>query len=473
MNDTSTNPESRLRLCLALVVLVFGAGCQTYTSQNLAASGSWLRGDVQSAVGNYSARARKAPRRDAVIWNLELGTAHRSAGGFRASNDAYGSAESLIDHWERRAKVSVSQEAVALVSNQASLPYEGRIYDKIMLNSYRGLNFLQLGNEAGARVEFNRVLRRQEDAVAIKKRQIARDERAITQARGENRNGAAMLDDSRVQSRLDSAYSHLDTYRARGTYENPFAIFMRGLFFATHANGNSDLETARHALNQVVTMTGNNYVKRELQHVEEQFQGKTIGPMVHVVFETGRAPQRGEQKIELPLFFLGDGNVPLFAAAFPTLRPQYNYISSLKVDGGGHNAQSVLLADMDAIIAREFLDELPTIQAKTILSSVGKAAAGYAINRSAKKQDKDLGLFAVIATSIYQAAVNVADTRTWTTLPKQIQYCSLPLPADRKLKLSGAGLNSNVTLQNGNTLLIYVKSISPEAPLLVTQTTLN
>jgi len=456
-----------------MVVLVFGVGCQSYTAQNLAASGSWIRGDVHGAVGNYSTRARKAPRRDAVIWNLELGTAQRAAGQFRASNESFAAAESVIDEYERRAKVSVSRETAALVSNQASLPYEGRIYDKIMLNSYRGLNFLQLGDEAGARVEFNRVLRRQEDAVAAKKRQIARDERSIKQARGENENGAALLEDSRIQSRLDSAYSFLDTYKARGTYENPYAIFMRGLFFATHTTGNSDLETARHAFNQVVNMTENEYVKRELQHVEEQFAGKRIGPMVHVIFETGRAPQRHETKIELPLFFLGDGNIPIFAAAFPTLRPQYNYISALKVDGGGQNAQTLLLADMEAIIAREFIDELPTVQAKTILSSVGKAAAAYAINRGARKQDENLGLFALVATSIYQAAVNVADTRTWTTLPKQIQYCSLPLPADRKLKLSGAGLNSDIQLQAGNTLLLYVKSISPQAPLLVTQTTLN
>lgn len=461
------------RLCLAVVVLTFGIGCQTYSDQNLAASGSWLRGDVQGAAGTYGERARKAPRRDAVIWNLELGTARRAAGEFHASNEAFAAAEARIDDFERRAKVSVSQEAVALVSNQASLPYEGRIYDKIMLNSYRGLNFLQLGDKAGARVEFNRVLRRQEDAIAVKKRRIARDEEAIRKARGENENGASLLDDSRIQSRLDSAYSHLDTFKARGSYENPYAIFLRGLFFATHSTGNSDLETARHALNQVVAMTGNEYVKRDLQHVEERFRGQTIGPMVHVIFETGRAPQRAQERIDLPLFFIGDGNIPVFTAAFPTLRSQYNYVSALKVDGGGHNAQTILLADMEAIIAREFLDELPTIQAKTILSSVGKAAAAYAINRSARKQDENLGLLALVATSLYQVAVNVADTRTWTTLPKQIQYCSLPLPANRKLKLSGAGLNSDINLQTGNTLLVYVKSITPEAPLLVTQTTLN
>lgn len=458
-----------------LFIACLGSGCQSYMDSNSSASGLWLRGDVQAAAGQYSDAARRAGEgRDAVIWRLEEGSALRAAGRFEESNRAFAVAETRIDEFERRAKVSVSDEAVALMSNQARLPYEGRIYDKIMLNSYRGLNFLQLADQQGARVEFNRVLRRQEDAVAIKRRRIVRDEKSITSAKARDSQAGGMVDSEAVQAKLKSSYSFLDKYRAQGDYKNSFALFLRGLFFATHATGNSDLETARHAFEEVIAVVGEKrHLKRVLRRIEDRFTGKPVSPLVHVIFETGRAPKRDQLHIYLPLFAVGDGDLPYVGMAFPILRPQYNYISALNVQADGKTEQTCLLADMDALIGREFVDELPLVTAKTILSSASKAAAAYAVNHAARKEDENLGLLSLLATSIYNAAVNVADTRTWTTLPKQIQYCSIDLPSNRKVQLSGGGINSEIILQAGNNILLYVKSISPQAPLLVTQTTLN
>lgn len=463
-----------IRLGLILVAGSFGSGCETYVDNNRAAAGAWSRGDVQGTADQYSTRARKAGKRDAVIWRLEEGSALRASGRFGDSNRAFSQAEHLIDEYEYRAKVSLSGETVALLSNQAQLPYEGRVYDKVMLNCYRGLNFLQLGDDQGARVEFNRVLRRQEDAVALKRKRIERQERAIAGEKSGNSRGRSLTEDGRVQSRIDSVYRFLDKYKARAPYVNPFAIYLRGLYFGTRAKDNSDLETARHAMNQALAMSGgNSFVKADLDRIEAQFSGQKPEAMVYVLFETGRAPRREQKQIDIPLYFVGDGNVPYVGIALPVLVSQFNYVSSLNVDAAGKTVQTRRLADMEAIISREFADELPTITAKTLLSAASKAALAYTVNHAARKKDNEFGLLALVATSIYQAAVNVADTRTWTTLPKEIQLCSLPMPPDRKVKLSGAGLNSEIVVQPGKTVLLYVKSISPQAPLLVTQTTLN
>ena len=462
------------RLGVGLVAGLIGSGCQTYVDNNRAAAGAWNRGDVHGTADQYSTRARKAGKRDAVIWRLEEGSALRAAGRFSDSNRAFSQAEQLIDEYEYRAKVSLSGEAAALLSNQAQLPYEGRVYDKVMLNCYRGLNFLQLGDDQGARVEFNRVLRRQEDAVALKRKRIERQETAIADEKTGNSRGRSLTEDGRVTSRIDSVYRFLDKYKAQAPYVNPYAVYLRGLYFATRAKDNSDLETARHAMTQALAMSGENpFVKADLDRIEQQFTGQQAETMIYVLFETGRAPRREQKQIDIPLYFVGDGNVPYVGIALPVLVSQFNYVSSLNVVAGGKTVQSRRLADMEAIISREFADELPTITAKTLLSSASKAAVAYAVNRAARKKDNEFGLLALVATSIYQAAVNVADTRTWTTLPKEVQLCSLSMPADRKIKLSGAGLNSEIVIQPGKTVLLYVKSISPQAPLLVTQTTLN
>jgi hypothetical protein len=126
---------------------------------------------------------------------------------------------------------------------------------------------------------------------------------------------------------------------------------------------------------------------------------------------------------------------------------------------------------MDSIIGLDFKNELPVIITKTIASTVTKAVAAYAANQAASQQSDWAGLFMQIGTAIYQAAVNIADERTWTTLPKEFQVCRFSTPPDRKIVLETPdGIQKiPVTIGDGTINIIYVKSINPGTPLLVTQ----
>ncbi len=76
-----------------------------------------------------------------------------------------------------------------------------------------------------------------------------------------------------------------------------------------------------------------------------------------------------------------------------------------------------------------------------------------------------------LGTAVYQLAVNIADLRTWTTLPKEFQVCRMPTPADRKVELHavGSAQHAVVTLDEGLVNLIYVRSISAGGPMFVSQ----
>ena len=67
--------------------------------------------------------------------------------------------------------------------------------------------------------------------------------------------------------------------------------------------------------------------------------------------------------------------------------------------------------------------------------------------------------------------MNIADERTWTTLPKEFQVCHIPTPPDRRIELdTPIGLKkTSVTIIPGTVNLLYVKSIDTTGPLLVTQ----
>ena len=127
---------------------------------------------------------------------------------------------------------------------------------------------------------------------------------------------------------------------------------------------------------------------------------------------------------------------------------------------------------MDSVIAQDFKNELPTVITKTIAATVIKGAAGYAVNSAANQAGgHELGLFAQIATALYQLSVNIADLRTWLTLPKEFLLCRIPTPADRKIELQtpNGAQRVVVTLDEGVMNLVYVKSMVASGPLFVSQ----
>ena len=114
----------------------------------------------------------------------------------------------------------------------------------------------------------------------------------------------------------------------------------------------------------------------------------------------------------------------------------------------GKNFGTALVSDMDSVIGLDFKNEMPIVITKTIAATVVKGVAAYAANAAAGQQSDWAGLLTQIGTAIYQAAVNIADERTWTTLPKQFQACHFPTPPDRKIELKTPGGSSNYASDN-------------------------
>lgn len=480
-NTMKTNTASCGRaLTVCGLFILLGTGCQTYKDQNKSMTSAWNQGNVTDAVKEYTIKADKGKNsKDAIVWRLEQGTALRAAGQFKESITAFEAAEEKINKYEDSAKVKVGREAMALMSNQAQLPYEGRAYDKILLNTYKALNYLQLGEPDKARVEFIRAQQRQDEAVEINKARIEKAEAQLQLAKEKEKqkfDTDKVKDDPKFKTQFDGAYAFLDQYKAEANYKNPAAVYLHGLFFMAASTGSADLELAKHSFDEVIGMAGENkFIQEDEELLKQIFAGQATPPTTYVIFETGRAPIRDQIRIDLPLFIVGARNVPYVGAAFPTLKPQDGHISSLQVIAGETNVSTVLLASMDAIVGGEFKNELPTIIAKTMASTLAKAAAAYAINKGADNRDAMAGLFAQLFTGIYQAAVNIADTRTWTTLPKEFQVCRISTPADRKIQLTSSDgqLKTEITVAEGTINLIYVKAINTTSPLIISQVKLK
>jgi hypothetical protein len=469
---------------------LLGTGCQTYEQQNKVIS-YWHQGELTNAVVEATKEADKnAGNKDAIVWRLEQGAVMRANGQYDDSNKAFDEAQTKIDDYTQKAKVRLGQEAGALLSNQANLDYEGRSYDGIMLNTYRALNYLALGEPDKARPEIIRAYQRQQDAVEDNKRRIQKTQDEAAQQKDKATINKAE-DSPQFQSQLQSSMTNINDIKVYADYVNPFTVYLDGLYFMFNAADASDLERAHKSLERAAScVPENDYLKQDLATADDIINARPLTPTTYVIFETGCAPIRDQVRIDIPIIV---SKVSYVGAAFPTIKPQGNFQHILTVSANGTNYNTQLICSMDSIVTLDYKNELPVVITKTIAATVTKAVAAYAANQAANQAGGDIaGLFMQLSTAVYQMAVNIADTRTWTTLPKQFQVCRFPTPADGKIQLStpnnmivpvtldGVVKNdltstnsvpaSSSPLNAGSPVnVVYVKSITAGTPLLVSQ----
>ena len=452
------------------------SGCQTYQEKTSETKGLWSGGHLDAAATDYSRKAESASGgKDALVYRLEQAMALRAAGKISESQAAFQQADELINRFDEKAKTSVSREAGALLSNQANLPYTGRDYDKVLVSTYKALNFLQLGQPEMARPELFRAYQRQQDAVDNNRKRIDRDQKEIQSAAsekaGEYQSTQKAQSDPLVSGEMKKRYAALDQIKAYADYANPFPVYLDGLYFLSLSTGGSDLERARKSFERVKGMSGDNqYINADLAVAEKAANGEPIPPRTFVIFETGSAPHREQFRIDIPLFILGANRVPYVGVALPTLEFNPSYIAPLTVSSVAGSESTVPLASMDSVIGQAFRNELPGIVTKTLMSTTIKASAAYFVNQVAEEQGGAVaGLVSMLATAASQAAINISDTRTWTTLPKEYQFCSFPTPADGKLRVSAPNTQqAEVAVDPKSINLILVRSVSPLSPLVVT-----
>lgn len=450
-----------------LLAVLLGTGCRTYRDQSASMREAWVRGDFERAAKQYEARAtKKDDGRDGVIWHLEAGASLRALGKYAGSNAEFDEAAAQIEEYERKARVRVGNEVGATFSNQQNLPYEGRSYDKIMLHTYKALNYLALGQNDRARPELIRAYQRQQDAVTENARRIEKAREAEAGSPDRAQVQAARRDPG-LSAQLDGITRPLEGFQVYADYVNPFTVYLDGLYFWHASQGGSDLERARKSFARVIETAGDNpAVAADLKDAETTVT-PVASPVTYVILENGRAASLNQERIDIPIIF---ADVSYVGAAFPKLDFHYDRLPHLRIDAAGGTVTTTPLADMDSIVALEFKNEWPAILTKTLISAVAKGAAAYAVNTSARQANDWGGLLARIGTAIAQAAVNIADTRSWSTLPKEWQVARLPTPMDRVLTLrTPDGRAERVLLVDGLVNVVYVRAVTSSGPLVIGQ----
>lgn len=472
-------------LCVSLCGLLL-CGCATLPmhKKNLnKGQKAFRKGDLQTAYNRLSTFTEKNKQsKDAVLACLEMGSLYRFNSEPEKSLRYFRGAEQLIAALMQEPEFKLSDEGAAVLTNLRALPYKGKNYERIMMNTYKALNYMILDEFDKARVELRKAYEWQAEAVHRNKKRI---EKAKQAAKKRSRKTAQKQDqkekqkkggtfdiqrarkDEKFQKNLKKLHSSLEKFNAYADYVNPFCEWLQAVYYMAVSADSSDLERARKSLERVQSMAKNNpYVAEDLKLAQKRAKGGRFPAVTYVVFATGSVPDRGQIRLDIPLFLASD-DVDYVGANFPRLIEDKTFVDTLTVNTGNKSYSTELLADMDSIVAHEFKNNLPVIVIKTLISTAVKTALA-AEARSATEGQGSLSIITRVGTTLYQAAMNQADTRSWESLPKQFQYARCPTPDNGCIVLSlpdGRTRKVQVTPQGIN--VVFVRSFKPETKVYI------
>ncbi len=441
-----------------LAIIALFAGCSTLTQEQQFGDfeRQLQRGDIHQASSYAVQQAAIDPnsgKSTDLLWSLQAGAVLRAQKGYHLSSQYFDDAEALIktENTKNTAK-KLAGEAGSLLVNDAILDYSPAVYDGIMANTYKALNFMAEGKTQDARIEWNRVDERQRRAAEHFSKQIRQLKTEQKKEAGEN---SELVEQSVTNSEtiLKKRGLDMEQWGPYKNYVNPFSTYMHGMFFMLNAQATSDYNKAYESMRRAYGLTGNPVVKKDLAMAKSLARGRSLKrfePTTWVIFENGLSVKKEEFRIDLPVFLASD-DVYYTGIALPELverAPAYNHLNI-----GPY--QTTPLASMDKIIKAEFKEEFPYILGKEL----ARATAKTIVQKQFNDDDPLVGMLA----SAYQLATTSADVRMWTALPSEFQVARFPKKSN-KLVLSADGMQQpvEVTLDsNSHFNIVYVKAFSP------------
>jgi len=438
-----------------LLLAVACAGCAAAKTSLPAFHYTLSRGAYQAAKNLADGEIGPRNTHQDLLWNLQAGALERLLRNYTSSNAYFDWAEDAFRYFDLQSAAGKSvQGSKGILFNDSALPYTGKMYDRVMVNTYKALNYAILGDTQSARVEFNRVLQRQNDAKTLFAAQAEELKKRLSAARetpgpsGET--VQATLNNPELERVLNERYKNLNEFKLFTDFINPFATYIAGLYFWLEG----DTPKAVDILKEAYAIGRDNPIMAS--DFARASRGEAPSGELWVVFENGLAPRREEMRVDIPVLLRGEG-VNYIGTAFPNLVPGEQAYSTLSVsDSSGAAVDTQPLASMENVIASEFNKELPGIRAREITRVALKTYFQY-------RMQKNYGIVAGVASGLYQAATTAVDIRSWTALPRDFQLAHTPIPPDRLVTITpagGAGMTINIPTGCRN-VIVYVRVVAP------------
>lgn len=388
-----------------------------------------------------------------LLPTLKAGNAYLFGAKYPKSVKYLDEAERIIKYQREQILLGSAADYIQkLTVNDAAMEYYATMYDSIMLNTYKSIDYMAQHKFDDARIELNRALDRQRRAKEIYAELIEKQREAIRDEESSDGIGEIIkktLNSSETQDAINNHYSNLKEFSVYPEFVNPFTVYLAGIFFCIQGDYQKSLDLLKEASSMI---PNNGVVLDDFKRADAALSGKKIDEdYVWIVFENGFAPVKEEFLIEIPMFLIS-GDVKYVGLALPEYKPRPSSLKSISVKGRNSKTfNTEIVADMDRVYLTEFKYKYNDIITRAIFSTLLKSYEQYL----AQQTNGYLGL----ATSILSKMTTRVDTRSWTTLPKNFQVTRMLIPKDRNLQLQIGDITKNIQLEkNAKNAIVYVRA---------------
>lgn len=393
---------------IALFVVVV-VGCASYSQTTMKIEQNIGYGHYQVALKEL--RKQPGPARDRVLFLLNQGVLLQMLGNYQESNESLEAAKKLMQQLDA---VSVREQTGSVTVNDGMRSYVGDPHEKVMVHVYKAMNYLSLGTPDSARVEI-----KQMDLLL-----------------------------RRIQEK-------------KGSYqEDPFGRYLAGMIFETLGDNSNAMVSYRKAYkayrdqfklyhvavpmslkDDLLRMSDHLGLRSENLQYQRDFAATSWTRMadyrkqahVIVLFHNGLAPVKQESWVQVQDY--SSGKVHRIALPFYRARP--SPFDAIMVSANGVSVRSEVIENINAIAQQSLKEQLPAIQARALVRA---AAKNEMIN-----QGNDHSDMAGLLMNVMTVASERADTRSWITLPHNMQLSRLDLaPGEYEIQINVLGQTDSV-----------------------------
>lgn len=376
-----------LRRILLVSVCMMLISCATYSQYAHSLRDGLLHGDPDTSL---AIAEKKDPEHKDIVSSLEKGMLRRMTDDYSGSNKIFEIAKQEI---EKLYGISVTENIASLTINDTFRGYEGDRFEQLLLHAFMAMNYIQLERLDDARVEMLQA------NIKMMEWGDEPDEDAFLRYL----EGIIYENLNEEDNALISYRKALLVYKEKGGQHYPRIpdILKKDLLRLLSVNGlNSEFDKTKKELSMVT------YKPAEINN---QF-----GELV-VILNNGLAPIKSEAA--LPIFSTEvQQNLRI---AFPVYRGVKGVLDKPVIEVAQQQFTMEKVEDIDALARYSLEQKMPGIMARATARAVVK------YNTQQSQQD---GSFAGLLLTVTNLATERADTRSWTTLPQEIQLQRIRLP---------------------------------------------
>jgi len=459
------------RITIVVVAIVL-TGCtsfqladlfQGYSSQMKAVKAAQRQGEFVKAQGLLNERSES--NNSYVLSLLEKGRLQFLAADWQASKSSFAQAYTQLEEQRNKAKIQISkgiEKLGAVVSNDNAISYQVPYYEQSMLHSYQALNYVFQQNLSGALVEIRRANLVQENALKAYANEI-------NSAQNELYNSGMSTES------LQGAYPSMTSAigKVKNGFQNAYTFYLSGILYEASGELNDAYIDYKRAIEiypdntylqqDILRLASKLGMQDDLANFQQRFgkyqaaplntKGQAQGQVV-IVIEQDIVNSKQDVGLNLPVGRSNNG-LKFFSFSLPVYEGGLAKHSKLNVSYEGQSYQSNEIVRIQSLAAKDLQEQLPALLTRQVVRVVAK-------EQMRQKLSREAGDVGNILASIYNIASERADTRSWSTLPDQVDIVRMQIPSGKQVlqvQMNGQQQSINVDVQPNRITLIHYSAV--------------